>query len=584
VAISRVKDQQQLAVLAIIPLTTLSLFPNLLDTNGLPKLIALIFGTIVFAAKIRIRFKKTLISFLPALLALVYLISQIIVPNNLDKFLIGSYGRAGGFISLGIFVIIFMMVSMNEKDLMIPFRRVLYFTYICILLFGLFQYFDLLPFRITTEFNALSLSVGNPNFASALLGIMISAHIVTLVFEKSARNWLSIATFLVASIELILIRSLQGYLIVILALIVITSLKYRSIIKNINQSIRIVFAVAIFLTGISVYLYTPIGNWIYQNGSVHNRLAYWRLSFEIFKDHAWLGVGIDNLRSYILQYRDLEMALQEGVFTIPDRSHNVFIDHFVNGGVFAGLIWLTFVVGISYFAIKLIRFQDEIDSNLIWLIIVWLGYITQSFISVDHLSLTLLGFVSAGLINYKWIEIKSSEKIESKNRREAMYSRWLTLAFAFVSITYCMSFLPAEYKASQFYYANKIEVIEAISKSSRIQAQTLEKVMVKLSQIKQFELANNLTDKMLELTPNNHQAYYVKSVYQESIGNDLAGKEWMYKAHKADKWNPVYLLSLAIYDYKLGNFVNAQKYVNKTEAINPNQQGLDIVKELILNK
>ena len=233
-ASSSVRDQKQLAVFAIIPLTTLLLFPNLLDTNGLPKLIALIFGTIIFATKVRIRFKKSLISFLPALLALVYSISQIIVPNNLDKFLIGSYGRAGGFISLGIFVIIFMMVSMNEKDLMIPFRRVLYFTYICILLFGLFQYFDLLPFRLTTEFNALSLSVGNPNFASALLGIMISAHLVTLIFEKSARNWLSIATFLAASIELILIRSLQGYLIVILSLIVITSIKYRTIIKNIN--------------------------------------------------------------------------------------------------------------------------------------------------------------------------------------------------------------------------------------------------------------------------------------------------------------------------------------------------------------
>lgn len=583
-ASSSVRDQKQLAVFAIIPLTTLLLFPNLLDTNGLPKLIALIFGTIIFATKVRIRFKKSLISFLPALLALVYLISQIVVPNNLDKFLIGSYGRAGGFISLGIFVIIFMMVSMNEKDLIIPFKRVLYFTYICILLFGLFQYFDLLPFRLTTEFNALSLSVGNPNFASALLGIMISAHLVTLIFEKSARNWLSIATFLAASIELILIRSLQGYLIVILSLIVITSIKNRSIIKNINQSIRILFAVAIFLIGISIYMYTPIGNWIYQNGSVHNRLAYWKLSFEIFRDHVWLGVGIDNLRSYILQYRDLEMALQEGVFTIPDRSHNVFIDHFVNGGVFAGLIWLTFAIGISYFAIKLIQFQDEIDSNLILLIIVWIGYIIQSFISVDHLSLTVLGFVSAGLINYKWFEIKNSEKTEFINRRKFMYIRWLTLLFSFASITYCMSFLPAEYKASQFYYSNRIETIEAISKSSKIQAQTLEKVMVKLSQIKQFELANNLTDKMLNLTPNNHQAYYVKSVYQESIGNDPAGREWMYKAHKADKWNPVYLLSLAIYDYKLGNFENAQKYLNETEAINPNQQGLDIVKKLILKK
>ena len=55
----------------------------------------------------------------------------------------------------------------------------------------------------------------------------------------------------------------------------------------------------------------------------------------------------------------------------------------------------------------------------------------------------------------------------------------------------------------------------------------------------------------------------------------------MLKALAIDKYNSVYLLGMSIYEYKLGNQMEAELYLSETIAINPNQQGVDIVNKLI---
>ena len=54
----------------------------------------------------------------------------------------------------------------------------------------------------------------------------------------------------------------------------------------------------------------------------------------------------------------------------------------------------------------------------------------------------------------------------------------------------------------------------------------------------------------------------------------------MLKALAIDKYNSVYLLGMSIYEYKLGNQIEAEHYLSETIAINPNQQGVDIVSKI----
>jgi O-antigen ligase len=496
--------------------------------------------------------------------------------------MIGSYGRDGGMILLTLLSFVLLCISFSKLDLQSDFLRMFHFSYYSILIFGFFEMFNLVPFKQSRDFNALSLTLSNPNFASALIGIFISTHITYIVIDKSKQNFVSFFIILGASLQLFLIKSLQGFLIVFLMLIFLFIKFKREMIWKIPIKLRILISILILPLAYVILFQSVIGEWIYQNGSVKNRLSYWKLSLEVFKDHPLFGVGIDNLRSYAISYRDLNLTIQEGTFTIPDRSHNVFIDHFVNGGIFAGLLWLVFALLISYIALRMsFSNKDKYDKFLI-IVVIWFGYLVQSAISVDHMSLTLLGYISAGLIVFKWNNLRASKNnSRGDNPIFSILSKSTVIFVSSISLIFCLSFMPGELTSGKIFYQGKVELAGDIAGNSKIQAQTLEQVMVKFSQEKKFALANVLADKLLKVTPNSHQAFYVKSVFFESIGDDLKGKQWMLKAHESDKWNPVYLLSLGIYEYKLGNLEKAQYYIKKTEEIKPNQQGLELVKKLI---
>ena len=164
-----------------------------------------------------------------------------------------------------------------------------------------------------------------------------------------------------------------------------------------------------------------------------------RKCFRIWQHNPIFGVGIDNFQSQATILRDKKLMIQEGVFTVPDRSHNVILDHFANGGLFAGVLWIIFVILISKRAISLIKNSNE--KNEILPSIVWFGYLFQSLISVDHLAITLLGFISAGLILKKSNELSSAND-GLKGGKEFQLSTYklinVILAISFLIITFLL--------------------------------------------------------------------------------------------------------------------------------------------------
>ena len=109
-------------------------------------------------------------------------------------------------------------------------------------------------------------------------------------------------------------------------------------------------------------------------------------------------------------------------------------------------------------------------------------------------------------------------------------------------------------------------------------------VCVKLGGDKQFKLASALANKLLKVNPYASQAYYANSVLLESEGNLVAAKSEMEKAHRFDKYNSVYTLSLGIYEFNLKNYPKAQFWLKETINLNPNQQGNEILQRLLADK
>jgi hypothetical protein len=328
---------------------------------------------------------------------------------------------------------------------------------------------------------------------------------------------------------------------------------------------------------------TSITNWFITNASVKQRLSYWKLSVDIWRDHLITGVGLDNLRNFTTTYRSVELVKQEGMFTSPDRSHNVVLDHFVNGGLVTGTLWLLFVIVISKIAVKniILAKYSESTPNLLFVSICWFSYLLQSFISVDHLALASVGFISAGfIIGSDRIdnEHKNTKALKSRNTAAV---RALSASILLIFVIYGIQVFKFEYNAYQFLINNNSVALKNVYNSKVVIAQTLEDVAVKVSQAKDFENAYALALKLIEHDPASHQAYYMRAVYFESI-NDLAqARKDMSKALEIDRYNSVYLLGMAVLDYNLGQLESSRKYLELTIQINPNQTGIDLVKNLV---
>ena len=569
-------------ILLVLPFVILTIVPIFVDSNGLPKLFALVLGVLFL-----VTFTTNYLSFkdgsayLPLALLMPYMISQIINPNNIDKFLIGSPGRNGGFIAWFSLSILFLYFVKLYRANVFEFSKIPRITYLFFLAIGLLQYFEWLPWKQSMEFNGLSITLGNPNFASAMLAIMCSAHVVLLLYGHSKRKLASFFVLGIAIFELWQTKSLQGGLVVAVNIFVISLVRFRESIRVFIRRKSYVAFVLLSIVLASFLFNRFLLDWFIANGSVRQRLAYWKLSLEIFRDNFWFGVGIDNLRSKVLEYRSLDLVKQEGIFTIPDRTHNVLLDHLVNGGIFAGIIWLIFITSITFFAVKLIWNVNDREKKreALFLAVIWMGYLVQSLISVDHLALTLIGYISAAGIFALRENSTPQDKSILKTNFGVLKSGIVATLSSF--LIYLALFTASEVNAFKIIYGNNLQPVQSVLDNRWIQAQTLEDVAVHISQAKQFELANQFADKILESSPKSHQAFYMKSVYQESLGNNLKGRDWMLEAHKVDPLNPVYLLSLAIYEYKLGNLDMARMYVEKTEEIDPNQKALIQVKNLL---
>jgi hypothetical protein len=575
----------------VVPLVTLIIVPNISDPHGIPKLISLVLGTSFLVGKYMYHFRiRNFMQILVWSMVILYSITQVINRDDLAKFFLGAFMRNGGLISLVSFAMIFTIISNTQPQFLLnQFIKVFRVTFYLLILYGLAEKFNILPFTQDSPYeDSISLTLANPNFASSYLAISIAILLLTFERRKLLRMGLDSVSCVIGFIFLLDTNSIQGLLIIIFNLFLILILRLNTYRKNTTNSLKNYYILALIL--VIALSSSTLWQWISSNGSVAQRISYWKLSFEIFKDNWIIGVGLDNLRESVTQYRDLALVKQEGVFTLIDRAHNVILDHFVNGGVITGLVWLIFVVLVSVKAFQILFLTNGaiVKTNHKVVVSIWFGYLFQSLISVDHLSLTLLGYISAGFVtsiasenNFEKLNIKS-QKTKSTKINKLVASG--ALLFFMLSQIFMAKIVQFEYYCQKFLYHNDESYLPKIYDSRLVTSQSLEKVAVKISQNKNFGLANSFADKLLLHRPVSHQAYYMKSVNFESMGRINEAKTEMLRALEIDRFNSVYLLSMAIYEFNLGNIAESESYLARTIEVDPNQKGIEIVQKMLKGK
>lgn len=280
-------------------------------------------------------------------------------------------------------------------------------------IYGFMQYFDADFISWSNPYNSIILTLGNPNFASALMAILAILIFTFALISKYFLRFLLILLGLALLILITLSNSRQGLISFGIGMsVVVIILVYQ---KNKKLGLFLSFsAIPIsILVVLAMLQIGPLVQYIYKT-SVSIRGFYWRAGIEMFKSNVITGVGVDSYGDYFKLLREKEYPLRFGFQITSDNAHNVPIQIFATSGVFTGLAYLCITVFIFLCGVEAIK-QNKGKNKVavVGIFGAWISFQAQSIISIDNLGLTIWGWILGGAL----IGLCKNQGIDnSKNR------------------------------------------------------------------------------------------------------------------------------------------------------------------------
>lgn len=120
-----------------------------------------------------------------------------------------------------------------------------------------------------------------------------------------------------------------------------------------------------------------------SDSTTMSRLFIWKNSLSAFVDRPLLGYGMENFEYVYNKFYDPQVVAEEWF----DRSHNVYVDQLIHGGLIGFLLYL-FIVGYALFlAWQYMRRGEYVGRVLFFLL---LFYVAQNFFVFDTLNSAFL--------------------------------------------------------------------------------------------------------------------------------------------------------------------------------------------------
>jgi len=378
------------------------------DPVNAPKLLvlgALAFGTlgilIKFGASTLWKNFRSLLIF-TLLFNLFILSSTIFSHAPLTQNFYGGYGRNTGALTyFSLSLICLSAALLTKKD---SYNRLLQAFFIAgvinvVYCFWVLGFGDPIPWNNTYK-NILGL-LGNPNFISAFLGMLLAGSLSYCVapnLRMSVR--ISFAALILASTFLIYkSHAIQGIFVALVASALVIFFLIRSLTRNLF--IQIGYLSVVLLGGVfalaGILQYGPL-SFIYKK-SVSLRGSYWNAGINMGQDHPFTGVGFDTYGDWYRSARPpVALIDTPGPTVLTNASHNVVIDIFASGG-WPLLISYLAVLSLGFIAIfRLIKIRRDYDVIAVALSSIWVGYHVQSIVSINQIGLALWGWLLTGLL------------------------------------------------------------------------------------------------------------------------------------------------------------------------------------------
>ena len=385
---------------------TLYFNPNLEDPFNSPKLwLLIIFGSwiaglLITVKKSVFRQNKTLLSIiLPSFIGSLAIAA--IFTDIKYTAIFGEVQRRVGLVSY-----IFFAVYLYASAKFFKYRSISLLLFVNTILATVFALYGFLQstgndfVAWNNPYNSIILTLGNPNFASAIMAIS-AVLCLTTVFSKDLRAVFKLYNLILVVFllfQIYLSNSRQGIVAFLIALaMLITILSF-----NHNRALGIITLIASSIVGVLAILgMLQIGllkDYLYKD-SVSVRGFYWRAGFKMFLDNPLTGVGVDRYGAYFKGYREVEYPLRYGFDITSSNAHSVPIQMFATGGLFVGIAYLL-VTGLIFYRglVSLRIYSDSEKLTVAGVFAAWIAFQAQSAISIDNIGLTIWGWILGGII------------------------------------------------------------------------------------------------------------------------------------------------------------------------------------------
>jgi O-antigen ligase len=393
--------------------------------------------------------------------------------------LFGTEGRNTGLVAYLFFIALFISTAtVSNKDMVDRLWFALTFVGVMSLVYGFLQRVGLDPAPWINPDNPIIGFLGNSNFQSSLLGVCISL-LLPSIFQKSInktqRGFFAIFAFSALSL-IIMSDAIQGVFVAVAGLSSMVLIKtYKSNYHQLLPYLITIITSGAILVFLGLINTGPFAKFLFVK-SVMARFEYWQAAIKMTSDYPLFGVGLDSFGDWYRRSRTSDAMLRRDV--IADSAHNVFLDQFANGGVVLGGLYLVlhFIVLRSIF--RIVK-RGSLDAKTIGFICAWIGYVSQSLISISQIGLAVWGWIISGLIvgvdanhklSYSEEKLRNKKKIGEKASARSAILLPLGVAIGFISTSAPLTSDISYYKALNSRSASQlVAATEKFGASSKMQ-------------------------------------------------------------------------------------------------------------------
>jgi hypothetical protein len=268
-------------------------------------------------------------------------------------------------------------------------------------------------------YNSMISTVGNPNFASAILAILSLLALFSLFLRQISIYYKLIAIFVIfmSFTAIIKSQSRQGLMVLLFSILFYVAVfiylsrpKFRIFAVSTSILISVLAILGMLQKG-------PLASILYKE-SVSIRGYYWRAGIEMLQERPFFGVGVDRYGAYFKQFREVGYSLNYGYEISSTNAHNVFIQMFSTSGIIVGILYLLLLLHVFKSGMQLVAHtkDDQLKISLT-LLSAWVGFQAQSLISIDSIGVSVWGWLLGGCILGLANSLKNVDHIEISPRK-----------------------------------------------------------------------------------------------------------------------------------------------------------------------